>query len=111
MKLSKENFNLYRKKTLDEIAFESNGDFYMFQEALKTLILVYVKNHPTPKKHLMQSIIIRTTSHSGEWFRTLSNSEYPLEKNYSSKKIKIEKYLDDQVNLYTFISSDTSKKI
>lgn len=107
MKLSKEKFNYYRNKTLEEIAFDSNGDFYMLEDALKTLILVYVKNHPTPKKHLMQRIIIQTTNHSGEWFRALSNSEYPLEKNYSSKKIKIEKYLDAQINLFTIISKDT----
>jgi len=106
MKLSKEKYNLYRKQTLDEIAFYSNGDFYMLEDALKTLILVYVSNHPKPKKHLMQSIIVQTTNRSGEWFKALSNSEYPLEPNYSGKKINIEKYLDDQVNLKIIKTSD-----
>jgi hypothetical protein len=54
----------------------------------------------------MQSIICQTTKHSGEWFKALSNSEYPLKPNYSGKKISIEKYLDDQVNLKTIKSSD-----
>jgi hypothetical protein len=111
MKLSKENYNLYRKKTLEEIAFESNGEFYILEIALKTLILVYVNNHPKPKKHLMESIICQTTKHSGEWFRALSNSEYPLEPIYSGKKIKIEKFLDDQVNLNIIRSSDINSKI
>jgi hypothetical protein len=101
MKLSKEKFNYYRKKTFDEIAFgiDENSAQFQLEDALKTLILVFVSNHPKPKNHLMEQIIIQATKNSGEWFRSVSNSEYALEPMYSQKKLKIERFLEDQINL------------
>jgi hypothetical protein len=99
MKLSHEKYNFYRK-TLDEFAFLANGNFSELGDALKAFILAFVDNHPNARKHLIESNIYQEFKKSCEWFRALNNSEYPLEPLYSKKRIKTEKFLDDQKNIF-----------
>lgn len=98
MKLKHENYEILKKQTLSEVVFFMNDDpvssATQFENAIKTLILLYVASRKNPKKHNMESTVFQTLRKSSDWFLKISSIEYPNEKTYSSKKIDITKFID-----------------
>ncbi len=98
MKLKRENYEILKKQTLSEVVLFMSDDpvssAKQFEDAIKTLILLYVASRKNPKKHLTESTIFQTLRNSSDWFLKISSSEYSNEKTYSSKKIDFKKFID-----------------
>ena len=98
MKLNSDKYKSLSKQTLSEITLNFSDDPVIsriqLDDAIKTLMLLYINVNPKPTKHSMESVMVQSLKSCADWYRDISAVEYPNEPMYSKKKVDIKKFIE-----------------
>jgi hypothetical protein len=97
-KFDSDKYKSLSKQTLSEIALNFSDDpaisRIQLDDAIKTLMLLYINVNPKPTKHYMESVMVQSLNSCRDWYRDISAVEYPNEPMYSKKKVDIKKFIE-----------------
>jgi len=94
MKLSLKTYKFFTSQSVECTFFQniSNSDLDSF---IKAILVCYVENHPNSKLHPTVAAVWQCLHHNADWFRKCVTDAYPNEPNYSSKKLSVKDFIEN----------------